>query len=83
MIIVSTRDFRANQTKYLNLAKAGEHVILKSRVGCFRIFPEDGGGNIGAPRDLMKELKNVLIEVRESIVGKRELKSADSLLDEL
>lgn len=46
MVIVNTRDFRANQTKYLNLAKAGEHVILKSRTGCFRIFPEDGGDNI-------------------------------------
>ncbi len=83
MVIVNTRDFRANQTKYLNLAKAGEHVILKSRTGCFRIFPEDGGDNIDVPRDLMKELKNALKEVRESIVGKRELKSADSLLDEL
>ena len=31
MVIVSTRDFRTNQTKYLNLAKAGEHVVLKSR----------------------------------------------------
>ena len=30
MVIVSTRDFRTNQTKYLNLAKAGEHVVLKS-----------------------------------------------------
>lgn len=29
MVVVSTRDFRTNQTKYLNLAKAGEHVILK------------------------------------------------------
>ena len=41
MVVVSTRDFRTNQTKYLNLAKAGEHVVLKSRVGSFRIFPED------------------------------------------
>ena len=28
MVVVSTRDFRTNQTKYLNLAKAGEHVVL-------------------------------------------------------
>ena len=40
MVIVSTRDFRTNQTKYLNLAKAGEHVVLKSRAGNFRIYPE-------------------------------------------
>ena len=56
MVVVSTRDFRTNQTKYLNLAKAGEHVVLKSRAGSFRIFPDDGSNTIDAPRDLMKEL---------------------------
>ena len=83
MVIVSTRDFRTNQTKYLNLAKAGEHVVLKSRAGSFRIFPDDGGDTIDAPRDLMKELRNALTEVKEVIAGKRKLQSADSLLDEL
>ena len=56
MVVVSTRDFRINQTKYLNLAKAGEHVVLKSRAGSFRIFPDDGSNTIDAPRDLIKEL---------------------------
>ena len=56
MVVVSTRDFRTNQTKYLNLAKVGEHVVLKSRAGSFRIFPDDGNNTIDAPRDLMKEL---------------------------
>ena len=51
MVVVSTRDFRTNQTKYLNLAKAGEHVVLKSRAGNFRIFPDDGSNTIDAPRD--------------------------------
>ena len=59
MVIVSTRDFRTNQTKYLNLAKAGEHVVLKSRAGNFRIYPENSDeGAIQASRDLMVELKN-------------------------
>lgn len=83
MVVVSTRDFRTNQTKYLNLAKAGEHVVLKSRAGSFRIFPDDGGDTIDAPRDLIKELRNALTEVKEVIAGKRKLQSADSLLDEL
>lgn len=39
MLVVSTRDFRTNQTKYLNKANAGEHVILKSRTGSFKIVP--------------------------------------------
>ena len=82
MVVVSTRDFRTNQTKYLNLVKAGEHVVLKSRVGSFRIFPDDGSDNIDAPRDLMKELKNALTEVKKAIAGKCKLQSAESLLDE-
>ena len=83
MVVVSTRDFRTNQTKYLNMAKSGEHVVLKSRAGNFRIFPEDGENTIDAPRDLMKELKNALTEVKEVIAGKRILQSADRLFDEL
>lgn len=83
MVIVSTRDFRTNQTKYLNLAKSGEHVVLKSRAGSFRIFPEGSKDAIDVPSDLMKELKNALTEVKEAIAGKRVLQSADSLLDEL
>lgn len=83
MVIVSTRDFRTNQTKYLNLAKAGEHVVLKSRAGSFRIIPDDGSNAVDAPRDLMKELRNALMEVKEAMAGKRKLQSADSLLDEL
>ena len=84
MVFVSTRDFRNNQTKYLNLAKAGEYVVLKSRVGNFRIYPEDSNERaIQAPRDLAVDLKNALSEVKEAIVGKRILQSAESLLDEL
>lgn len=46
-------------------------------------FPDDRSNTIDAPRDLMKELKNALTEVKEAIAGKRVLQSADSLLDEL
>lgn len=35
------------------------------------------------PHNLMVELKNALAEVKEAIAGKRELQSAESLLDEL
>ena len=84
MVFVSTRDFRNNQTKYLNLAKAGEYVVLKSRVGNFCIYPEDSNERaIQVPRDLAVDLKNALSEVKEAIVGKRILQSAESLLDEL
>lgn len=84
MVFVSTRDFRNNQTKYLNLAKAGEYVVLKSRVGNFRIYPEDSNEEaIQVPRNLVVDLKNALSEVKEAIACKRILQSAESLLDEL
>lgn len=39
MTIVSTREFRANQTKYLGMVDRGEHVILKSRRGSYKLTP--------------------------------------------
>lgn len=84
MVVISTRDFRTNQTKYLNLAKTGEHVVLKSRAGNFRIFPEtEDLDSVKTPRDLVAELRGALREVREAIAGKRSLQTAESLLDEL
>lgn len=84
MVVISTRDFRTNQTKYLNLAKTGEHVVLKSRAGNFRIFPEtEDLDSVKKTRDLVVELRGALREVREAIAGKRSLQTAESLLDEL
>lgn len=84
MVVISTRDFRTNQTKYLNLAKTGEYVVLKSRAGNFRIFPEtEDNEMLKKPRDLVVELRSALQEVKEAIAGKRSLQTADSLLDEL
>ena len=40
MLVVSMREFRANQRKYLGLAKKGEELILKSREnGSFALTP--------------------------------------------
>ena len=40
MIIVSSREFRANQGKYLGMAAKGEDVVLQSRGnGSFKITP--------------------------------------------
>lgn len=84
MVVISTRDFRTNQTKYLNLAKTGEHVVLKSRAGIFRIFPEtEDLDSVKTSRDLVAELRGALREVKEAIAGKRSLQTAESLLDEL
>lgn len=40
MLVISMREFRANQGKYLGMVKKGEEVILKSRDnGSFALTP--------------------------------------------
>lgn len=38
---------------------------------------------VDAPRDMMKELRNALTEVKEAIDGKRKLQSVESLLNRI
>ena len=83
MIVISARDFRANQTKFLNMANDGKDVVLMSRSqGSFRIVPvkED---DVVLERDLMDELKGALQEVKDNLQGKKELKSIEQLMNEL
>ena len=61
MIVISTRDFRANQTRYLDMARRGEDVILKSRdAGSFRLTPVDTEDAVVSKRDLTEELRLAL-----------------------
>jgi len=40
MLVISTREFREKQGKYLNLAAKGEDIVLKSRgKGSFKLVP--------------------------------------------
>jgi len=40
MLVISSREFRANQGKYLSLAAEGKDILLKSREkGSFKIVP--------------------------------------------
>ena len=40
MLIISSKEFRANVSKYLGMVAEGKNVILKSRnKGCFRLVP--------------------------------------------
>lgn len=83
MMIVSTRDFRTNQTKYLNLAKAGEDVVLRSRTGSFKISPITKDDGISSKSEFKRGLRRALQEVIDSRKGKLKLQTAEELLNEL
>ena len=58
MTLISIRDFRSNQGKYLGLAAAGESVILTSRKGNFKIVPVTEDDSLISKRDFLARLEN-------------------------
>ena len=84
MTVVSAREFRANQSKYLSMVNSGEHVILKSREGNFRLVPVTSSDSISDDsQKIAAELRGALRELKEVIAGKEQLNTLDSLIDEL
>ena len=84
MTIVSARDFRANQCKFFSLVNSGEHGMLKSREGNFRLVPVTSSDSISdESQKIAAELRGALRELKEVIAGKKQLNTLDSLIDEL
>ena len=82
MTIVTGRDFRANQSRYIESALRGEDVVLKSRLGSVRLVPvvektaKDDDRNeitpalarkIARARKEMREGKGVTLHTHEEI----------------
>lgn len=59
-----------------------ESVILRSRAGNFRITPVSENDLI-KERDLVTDLRNSLIEVKEVLAGNKSLQFLDNLIEEL
>ena len=82
MVIVTGRDYRANLAKYYGIAKQ-EDVIVKTRYGSWKVVPITEDDVVVNKRDLPKELCNALLEVKESMEGKKNLLSWEELVSEL
>lgn len=84
MTVVSVRDFRANQSKYLGLAAGGESVILTSRTGSFKIVPITEDDSLISKKEFFARIDEARKSIAEgkgtSVSGKDEL---DSLLAKL
>lgn len=77
MLIVSAREFRANQTAVLKKALAGESVLLNSRIGTFKILP------VTEEDTLTTRICKGLEEVKQIREGKLKGYSVEELLNEL
>ncbi|KWW28279.1 MAG: Uncharacterized protein AUK63_1965 [bacterium P3] len=83
MIVVTGRDYRANLAKYYGLAQKGEDVVVKARYGSWKVVPITEDDVVVNKRDLPQELRNALMEVKESMEGKKKLMTWEELVNEL
>ena len=83
MVVVTGRDYRANLARYYGLAQKGEDVVVKARYGTWRVVPITEDDVVVNKRDLTKELRNALKEVKESMEGKKKLMTWEDLVNEL
>lgn len=77
MQVVSAREFRSNQGKYLNAAMSGESVMLTSRYGNFKIMP------ITEDDNLTTRICDGLREVKMIEEGELPCRTIQDLIDEL
>jgi antitoxin (DNA-binding transcriptional repressor) of toxin-antitoxin stability system len=73
MIVLTGREFRANQAKYVGAAQSGEDVVVKSRAGSYRIVPIADDDIVIGKNDLSESLYKALLEVKNARRGKGKL----------
>lgn len=85
MLIVSTREFRANQGKYLDMAAKGENIILKSlRKGSFKLVPVGEDDSLMCKDKFYSKIEHSLKQAKEGKVFKQqEGESVEQYLDRL
>lgn len=77
MRIVSTREFRANQTAVLSKALSGESILLTSRIGTFKIVP------VAEEDSLTTRICKGLEQVKMIQEGKLPRRTVQDMLDEI
>lgn len=75
MQIVSAREFRSNQGRFLTAARAGQSVVLTSRYGNFKITPVTDTDEI-----IERDLRAACDEVKAHIEGRIELPRAKDVI---
>ena len=75
MEIVTAREFRSNQGKFLIAAREGQSVLLTSRYGNFKIIPVTSEDMI-IERDLLEAVN----QVKEHLEGRIDLPNAKDIM---
>lgn len=85
MVIINSRQFRSNQSKYLGMVANGESIILRSRsYGSFKIVPVTDDDTLMSKEEFYRRIDNGIRQLQEGkyteISNKQEL---DEFLESL
>lgn len=85
MLVVSSREFRANQGKYLSLAANGEDIVLKSRDnGCFKLTPITPDDTIMSREQLYARIEQAEKQIQEGkYVAKQDGETMEQFVERL
>ena len=76
--------FSSQSRKVFSMVNSGEHVILKSREGSFRLVPVTPSDSVSEDtQNIAADLKGALRELKDVIAGKKQLNTLDKLINEL
>lgn len=75
MEVVTAREFRANQGKFLTAARNGQSVLLTSRYGNFKIVPVSSEDHI-----VERDMREAYAEVQAHIEGRIGLPRAEDIV---
>lgn len=65
MVVVSSREFRANQGKYFDLARTNDVVITSRAHGSYRLVPVTEEDTVMTKEELYQKIDKGIREVRE------------------
>lgn len=74
MEVVTAREFRSNQGKFLIAAREGQSVLLTSRYGNFKITPVSSDDII-----IERDLREAVNQVKDHVEGRIELPNAKDI----
>lgn len=85
MLVISSREFRANIGKYLDLVSKGQDVILRSRhLGSFRLTPVADSDGVMSEQEFYAKIDHSIKQAKEGkVFRQQEGESAGDFVDRL
>jgi antitoxin (DNA-binding transcriptional repressor) of toxin-antitoxin stability system len=81
MLVVSTREFRERQGKYLGMVANGEDVVLKSRKeGSFKIVPLQRDDALMSKEEFYAKLDRAIQQIKDGQLHTLDMNSIDEFL---